>query len=253
MKTISFLNVKGGVGKTISAVNFAYILSNTYNKRVLLIDLDKQGNSSMTYGVYDDAEITISDLLVNKNLDTQTAIYKSEFNVDVIPSNMELIKANQTILLDTRTSQQTRLKKHLDKIKTNYDYCIIDCPTDLNMSSLNALTASDDVLIPIKIDRYSFVGLSDVIEIVEDMKDFNPNLQIKGAFLTMYQKTNIQKQGFEHLENVLKTHNLKLFNTYIRNTTKVMESTFEKPVVAYDKNCTASLDYFDFVAEYLNA
>lgn len=253
MKTISFLNVKGGVGKTVSSVNVAYILADKYKKRVLLIDMDKQGNSSMALGVYDKAQMTVSDLLTDKNADIKQAIYKSEYNVDVIPANMSLIKANQDVLLDITTVQQTRLKKHVKKVEDQYDYCIIDCPTDLNMSTLNALTMTDDVMIPIKVDYYSLVGLTDVLETVDNMREFNENLQVKGCFLTMYQKTIINKQGFDYLKENIVPYGIRLFDTFIRNTSKVQESTFSKPIVAYDVSCTASQDYINLVKEYLEA
>ncbi len=251
MKVISMMNVKGGVGKTTSTVNFAYILANTYEKKVLVIDLDKQANASMTFGIVD-PERTVSDVLTNIDNDIKECIYSTNYKVDVIPSSMELLSADKKILLDTETIQHTRLAEQLKIVKDDYDYCLIDCPTALNISSLNALVASDDIVIPMKVDKYAFVGLTDILEVVAEMQVFNANLKIAGCFLTMYRNTNIVNQGLEFLIAQSEQYGLKLFRTYIRDTVRVSESTFSEPLIKYDKNCTASVDYFNLVKEYLN-
>lgn len=254
MKVVTFLNVKGGVGKTTSAVNFAYILATLYGKKVLLVDLDKQGNTTMAYGVYEPDGLSVANLLVDKNIDIKSIIKKTRYNnIDILAANMSLIKATQEVLIDTRSPQQTRLRKHFENIKGQYDYCVIDCPTDLNMSTLNALAVTDDVLIPVKIDAYSFVGLSDVALVISDMREFNTSLQLAGCFVTMYQNTNINKQGVDHLKVTLSEKHMGMFNTYVRHTSKVQESTFEKPLVEYDSKCTATIDYYALVAEYLQS
>lgn len=250
MKVISFMNVKGGVGKTTSTVNFAYILANTYGKKVLVVDLDKQANASMTFGIVE-TERTVSDVLVDLKVNVRECIYSTNYNVDVIPSNMALLSTDKKILLDENIIQHTRLAEQLKKVKDDYDYCLVDCPTALNISSLNALVASDDVVIPMKIDKYAFVGLTDILEVVEEMQAFNANLKVAGCFLTMYRNTNIVNEGLEFLIGQSEQYGLKLFKTFIRDTIKVSESTFSGPLIKYDKNCTASIDYFKLVDEYL--
>lgn len=249
MKTIVFLNIKGGVGKTVSSINFAYILANDYNKKVLLVDLDKQANASKSMNCYDNAEYSVADLLVNKNLDVNATIIPSKYpNIDVIPASMELFKANQTVLLDVTTPQQTRLKKHFSHITKEYDYCIFDCPTDINIGTLNALVITDDVLIPVKFDAYSLEGIEYVLDAIENMQDFNPSLSLSGCFVTMFQNNTINKQGMEYLHSLPQ---LNAYNSYIRHTVKVLESTFDAPVAKYSENSTAAKDYRALVAEYL--
>ncbi len=248
MKTLSFMISKGGVGKTISSVNFAYILAEEYNKRVLLIDLDPQGNSSKAYGISPDG-LTVSDLLLDKSANVEEAIYESPYkNINVIPSDLALIKANQAVLLDSTSVQQTRLKKHLKKVAAEYDYCIFDCPTDISMSTLNAFAMTDDVLIPVHIDQYSFDAIGKVQSIIEDMQDFNDDLKLAGCFVTMWQNNNLNKQGFEVLKSQKSFHT---FNTPIRHTVRASESTYGKPLCVYAPNSTAAQDYRALVEEYL--
>lgn len=249
MKAISFMNVKGGVGKTTSSISVAYILATEYNKKVLLVDLDKQANSTKSLKLYDAEGLSVSDLLTDRNIDVRNVIKHSEYdNLDVIPANMHLIKANQEVLLDMSRPQQTRLKKHFEHIKNDYDYIIFDCPTDVNMAVINAFCVTDDVLIPIKIDRYAFDGLEYVVEVIGELQDFNPNLSLKGGFVTIYKNNNLNRSGKDLLTNNL---GLNFFETAIRSTVKVDESTFEKPLPLYAPKSTASIDYHSLVEEYL--
>lgn len=240
---------KGGVGKTVSSVNFAYILATIYNKKVLLVDLDPQGNTTKAYGVTPN-RLTVSDLLLDKNAETSEAIYSTEYeNIKVIPADISLIKANQAVLLDSTSVQQTRLKKHIKKVSENFDFCIFDCPTDFSMSTLNAFAASDDVLVPVHIDQYSFDAITKVQTVVENMEDFNDSLKIAGCFVTMYQSNNLNKQGLEVLQN---QKEFKTFKTVIRHTVRASESTYDKPLCDYAPKSTAAEDYRNLVKEYLN-
>lgn len=273
MKTISIINLKGGVGKTISAINIAYILAAVHHKRVLLIDNDKQGNTSKFFGVHSYDAPSISEILTDKayNIeftskrifcwfgDHKQMLYeeaqkkllkeniKSYF--DVLPANMNLLKANKDILLDCSRPQQTRLKKALDEVRSQYDYCVIDNAPDINMSVINALVASDDVLIPIKVDRFAFDGLDLLTEQIEELRDFNERLTLKGCFITMFQRNNVNKMGEQYLKDA---PGIPIFNTVIRKTVKVDETTFNgKPLLAYSRNSTAARDYVALVEEYL--
>lgn len=248
MRTISFMIAKGGVGKTISSVNFAYILATEYNKKVLLIDLDPQGNASKAYGVLCD-DLTVADLMLDREANIDSAIYHTGYdNIDVIPANQSLIKANQQVLLDSTTVQQTRIRKHLKKIEGRYDFCIFDCPTDISMSTLNAFVASDDVLIPLRVDMYSFDAVVKVKSLIDDMQDFNDRLQLAGVFITMYQNNNLNRQGVEALKAQTA---FRTFDTVIRHTVRVSESTYDRPLCDFAKSCTAAQDYRALVAEYL--
>ena len=160
MKIISIINLKGGVAKTLTADNMAHVLAVFHNKRVLLVDNDKQGNTSKAFGVHSYDEKSLSDVLTARRLDVREVIKKTRFeNIDVLPANMTLIRANMEVLMDTTRPQQTRLRAALDPVAGQYDFCIIDNAPDINISTINALVASDDVIIPIKIDKYAFDGL----------------------------------------------------------------------------------------------
>lgn len=249
MKVISLYNIKGGVGKSVSSLAFAQILHDDYNKRVLLIDIDKQANASKTLGCYTANGYTSADLLTAKELIAEKAIYQSAYGVDVIPASFELIRANKEVLLDTLHPQQLRFQQQLAPVREKYDYCIIDYPIDDNMAVINALVVTDDVLIPIKMDRYALDSMEYVIDTIESIKAFNANIQLKGCFATMYVRSNLYKEGMNALSESL---GLKFLKTPISQTVKVGESTFEKPLMSYAPHCSAAEDYKRLVAEYLS-
>lgn len=250
MKVISFLNIKGGVGKTMSTIAFAQILHNNYGKRVLVLDVDKQGNASKYLGCHSNEGLTSADLLTSRDIIIRDAIKHSEYGVDVIPANFDLVKANLDTYQDARHIQQFRYKNQLKEVQGDYDYCIIDLPPDVNMCVINALAATDDVLIPVKFDKGACEGMQYVLEVIEDIKGFNDKIQFKGCFLTMFVRSNLNQSGLETLKKEL---GVKCFNTYIRQTVKVGESTFAKPLMTYSPRCNAAKDYLDLVAEYLNS
>jgi len=254
MKVICIINLKGGVAKTISAINIACVLAEQYGKRVLLIDNDKQGNTSKFFGLHNYDDLSIADVLISKDTNTLLSVLKHTpyDNLHLLPANMNLLRANKEILLDVSRPQQTRLKKALramDNAGYKYDYVVIDNAPDLNMSDINALVAANDVLIPIKIDKFAFDGLDQLREQVEDTREFNEDIRIAGCFITMYAQNNVNVQGHEVIQNV----GLPIFKTVVRRTAKVDETTFAGlPLLAYSKNCTAAKDYEALVAEYLN-
>lgn len=250
MKKISIINLKGGVAKTMSAINMAHILATVHKKRVLIIDLDKQGNTTKLFDKHNKGEYSVADLITNR-CSINEAILKTDYeNLDLIPANMDLIEANFKVMLDVSIPQQFRLKKHLDEIEEEYDYCIIDNPPDINASVINALVASDDVLIPIKVDKFAFDGMKELITQINNAKISNPNLKIKGCFVTLFNKNDVNIQGEELLRN---NKEYKMFNTHIRRTVKADESTFANvPILEYSKRCGAAKDYKALVEEYLS-
>jgi chromosome partitioning protein len=250
MKTISIINLKGGVAKSISSINIGYILAAVHGARVLLIDNDKQGNTSKFFGLYDYDHKGISEIMTERGLDAADVIQHTRYEgLDLITANMNLLRANKEVLLDSSRSQQTRLRKALQSASGSYDYCIIDNAPDINMSVINALVASDDVLVPIKIDKFAFDGLEVLKEQMEDLQDFNSGLKITACFVTMFQRNVMNAQGYSWLADDSK---YPMFKTVIRNTVKVGETTFEGvPLLEYAKNSTATKDYIALVAEYL--
>lgn len=250
MKTIAIMNLKGGVGKTISATNIAHILAVLKSKKVLLIDNDKQGNASKMFNVHDYEFPSISELITERGIDIQDIIRKTNYeNLDIIPANMTLLNANIKVILDTKRPQQTRLSIALKAVENKYDYCIIDNAPDFNMSTINALVAADEVMIPIKIDKFAFDGLDELKDQIENIKeDLNPKLELRGCFVTSYQNNGVNRKGKEDL----KQKDIGVFETHIRKTEKVDESTFEsKPIIEHSKRCGAARDYINLVEEYL--
>ena len=251
MKTIAIINLKGGVAKTISAVNIAHIMATVYKRRVLLVDNDKQGNVSKMFGVHDYNAPSIADILTHRKTVLDVTANTGYENLSVIPSNMNLLKANLEVMLDSTRPQQTRLRaafKHADNF---YDFCIVDCAPDINISTINALVAANEVLIPIKIDNFAFDGLAELKEQIENVReDFNPDIAFR-CFVTSYQNNEVNRQGEEWLKERRDVY--PLLNTHIRRTTKIDESTFaSKPIFEYSKRCGAAKDYLELVKEILN-
>lgn len=250
MRTVSIINLKGGVGKTVSAINIAFVLSSMHGQRVLLIDNDKQGNSTKFFGLHDDDAPSMSEILTVRGIDAVDVIKHTRYSgLDLLSANMSLLRANKEALIDTTRPQQTRLKRALKSVTGNYDYCIIDNAPDINISVINALMVTDDVLVPVKIDKFAFDGLDILAEQVDEVKEANEQLNFAGCFITCFQRNNVNVQGLELLRSQGK---YPVFQTVIRNTTKVGETTFSgQPLQEYSKSCTAARDYVDLVTEYL--
>lgn len=252
MIIISIMNLKGGVAKTISAANIAHILVTIHNKKVLIVDNDKQGDISKMFKVHNYDRPSVADIMTTRRPNLDYIISPTEYqNLDIIQANMSLLKANKEVMFDNTRPQQTRLKAALNSIKDKYDYCIIDNAPDINISTINALVASNDVLIPIKIDKFTFDGLEELKNQINDTKeDLNPGLNLRGCFVTLYQNNDVNRQGEEWLKN---QREYPIFNTHIRRTEKIDESTFATmPILKYSKRCGAAKDYLALVEEYLS-
>lgn len=251
MRIINICNLKGGVAKTITSVNMAYVLA-TMGKKVLVIDNDKQGNTSKFFGVYGYEKPSLAEIMLTKNTAEDVIQKTARENIDVIPANMNLLTANRNVMLDLNSPQQTRLKKALAAVAEQYDFCIIDNAPDINMSVINALTAGDDYIIPVKIDRFTFDGVDVMIEQAEQIREnFNEKLRFRGCLVTSFRKNDVNRQGQEYLQEARR---YKLFETHIRWTEKVDESTFTcEPVMVHSPRCGAARDYKAFTAEYLKS
>lgn len=251
MQTISIISLKGGVAKTTTAVNMAYTLAAVHKKKVLVIDNDKQGNASKAFDRYNTEDRnTIARVMLERNIDISEVIKKTDYEgIDIITANMDLLEANLRTVVDTGRQQQTRFKKALASVE-GYDFCIIDNAPDINMSIINALVTSNDVIVPVFMDQYSFDGLNILLEQVEQIKeDFNEGLRFAGCLVTQYQNNDVNNQGIGYLE----ARGARVFNQRIRRTEKkVNESTIAKiPLVEYSVRCGAAQDYKKFVLEYL--
>ena len=248
MRRISIVNIKGGVGKTTSTINLGAILAKE-GKKVLIVDIDPQSNSTMAFDVYNKEDKTISDVLLDNDINVKDVIKNTEFeNIDVLPSSIKLAFAEREILIDVTRSQQNRLKKALEVVEDLYDYCIIDCPPSMSTITINALVASDEVLVPIKIDKYALDGLEYLLESINRIKDeFNDKLKFSGCFITMDDSTTVNKEVKRLLKELLGD---KVFNSNIRKNVSVVESTFEqKPLVHYRPKSNANKDYIELAKE----
>lgn len=251
MKTISIINLKGGVGKTITVCNMAHILASVHNKRVLIIDNDKQGNASKLYSLHGYGSPSVADVLTVKDLDISKVIKHTHYdNLDLITANMMLVSADLQLKLDTSSPQLTRLKTALKRVEGNYDYCIIDNAPDINMYTMNALVASDEYIIPLTIDNFALDGLKVIFEQIENIREFNNKINFKGILITQWQNNDTNRDGEMWLKE---QKEYCTFNTHIRKTEKICQSTFaEQPILIYSKTSAAARDYLKFTEEYLN-
>lgn len=252
MRVISLINLKGGVYKTTTALSLAHILAAKYNKRVLMIDNDKQGNLSKTLQVYDpDDEYTMAEIM---DMRYSGALVHQTFEkgISVIPANMNLLTANTRAVLDYSRKQQDRLQKALEFLQVGrvFDYVVIDNAPDINISIINALAVSDDVVIPMHMDEYSLDGMEILMDQIKTIRDnFNDHMGLVKCLVTDYSNDEVNRQAMELVQDA----GYEMFRQTIRHTArKPMESVWARmPLVAYSPRCGASVDYRRWVEEYL--
>lgn len=249
VKVISVVNQKGGVAKTTTTVNLATALA-AMDKKVLVIDLDPQGNSSTGFGVsQQQRKNTIYQALTNIIKLKDTIIATNIPNLEIITSNTNLSAAELDLIeLEER---EYILMKLLEEIKVSYDYIIIDCPPSLNLLTINALVAGDEVLIPMQCDFYSLEGLSHLLKIVEIVeKRLNPKIKIAGILFTMYDRRNRLTEQVE--EDVRSCLGELVFKTVIPRNIKLSEApSYGKPAIIYDYKCAGAVAYMELTKEIL--
>lgn len=244
---IALANQKGGVGKTTSSVNLSSSLA-FLGKKVLLVDIDPQGNASSGVGVKKgEIEHCIYDVLVD-DVAIQDVLQKTDLdNLNVIPATIQL--AGAEVELVPAISREIRLKKAIDSIRDDYDYVIIDCPPSLGLLTLNALTAADSVLIPVQCEYYALEGLSQLLNTIRIVqKHLNEDLQIEGVLLTMLDaRTNL---GIQVIEEVKKYFQNKVFNTIIPRNVRLSEApSHGKPILLYDAKSKGAEVYLELAKE----
>lgn len=240
-RIISVSNQKGGVAKTTTTVNTAAFLADK-GKKVLIIDIDPQGNAGYGIGVNaEEMETTTYEVLIGE-IPIEEAIFKSDIEgLSIIPANIHLSGA-QVDLLDS-LEKEFILKKKLAPIKNHYDYIFIDCPPSLGVLTLNSLVAADTVLIPLQCEYYALEGINQLLRIIVMVQEqLNKSLRIEGVVLTMYDpRTNLAQQVVNDVREYFKE---KVFQTIIPRNVKLSEApSFGKPIGYYDKTCPGSIAY----------
>lgn len=252
MKIIAVMSPKGGIGKTTTADTVAYILGEEQEKKVLILDGDPQADTSKTYGAYEPDGIGMSELLekhrcVGGIYTTSDLIRPTPYDhIDIIPANGYLMKTDMNLLLKQEEDQVTRLKEELKEVYNVYDYCICDCGRLLDMVVINIILAAELIVAPVKVGGYEIEALQNLEEQVDDLRDINPDIRIKGL-MTMRQKNKTSLEVEEWLKN---ESGFDMFNTPIRRSIVAEKSTTAlMPLPKFSKRGIVTQDYRQMVEE----
>jgi len=255
MQIISVINQKGGVGKTTTVINLAAGLSQL-NKKILVIDLDPQGNATTGLGLSntDNSSDTIYGVL-NGSKEIYEVIRKTQFeNLDIVTSNVDLSGLEVETADDSNRAfiLKTKLTAYLNNSRGLYDYVLIDCPPSLSLLTVMALVSSNSLLVPLQTEFFALEGLTQLMKTIERIKvNLNPDLKIRGILLTMYDKRNklssqVEKEARDYFSE-------KVYTTVIPRNVRLSEApSHGMPVLIYDKNCPGSKSYFSFADEFMS-
>jgi chromosome partitioning protein len=248
-KIIAFANQKGGVGKTTSCVNLSASLAT--QKKILLVDLDPQGNATMASGISKfDIEKNVYNILMEGTKAEDEILTETTGGYHIIPTNSDLTAAEVGLM--NFYARESRLKKALDEIKNRYDYIFIDCPPALNLLTVNALCAADSIIVPMQCEYFSLEGLSALTDTIKQIKEnINEKLKIEGILRTMFDgrarlATEVSDDLIEHFKD-------KIYKTIIPRNIKLAEApSYGKPALYYDKSCLGTKAYLALAGEFLN-
>lgn len=270
MKSIVFSNIKGGVGKTTSVHTLGNILVKMFNQRVLLVDLDPQSNLTSALCTEDNnfeerisrllrgdiyvMENSISKLLIDPGMDIHDCIRKTKYeNLDILPSDLQLTVVEEQIKADVSSPQQFRLKKQLDKVKDEYDFCLMDLSPSVSLINVNGLAAADEVYIPIRPDGYSLEGLAFAKNLVDTVSQYNENLKLQGCFFTAWENYNCPNYLYEILNKYLPNLLLPIKinkSILLSENTVLQEALYE---LDHGKNMSKATKAYLQLAEYIMA
>ena len=250
-KAIAIFNQKGGVEKTTTNINLAACLA-IRGKRVLVLDIDPQGNTTSGIGVTKrNLKNTVYNILIDKNYDPRKAIIKTNIeNLDLIPASVDL--AGAEVELVGMEGRENALKVGLEKIKDDYDYLFIDCPPSLGLLTINSLAAVDSVLVPIQCEFYALEGVSQLVSTIELVKrSLNPKLEIQGVILSMFDgRTNLSLQVVQEVKRYFGN---KVYATVIPRNVRLAEApSYGMPITEYDPKSKGAEAYGDFADEFLD-
>lgn len=249
-RIIAIANQKGGVGKTTTSINLSACIA-AKGKKVLVIDMDPQGNTTSGYGIEkNELENTIYELVMG-DCSIEDCILKEVIpNISILPSNVNLAAAE--IELIGVNDKDFILKNEVDWVKDSYDFIIIDCPPSLNLLTVNAMTTADSVLVPIQCEYYALEGLSQLIHTINLVKErLNPDLDMDGVVFTMYDsRTNLSNQVVENVKNNLSQ---KVYNTLIPRNIRLAEApSYGQPINIYDPKSAGAESYMALAEEVIN-
>ncbi len=249
-RIIAIANQKGGVGKTTTSINLSSCIA-AKGKKVLVVDIDPQGNTTSGYGIEkNDLDNTIYELMLG-DCSIEDCIIKDVIeNISILPSNVNLAAAE--IELIGVDKKEYILKNEIDWIKDRYDYIIIDCPPSLSLLTVNAMTTADSVLVPIQCEYYALEGLSQLIHTVNLVKErLNPNLEMEGVVFTMYDsRTNLSAQVVENVKSHL---NQKVYRTVIPRNIRLAEApSYGQPINIYDPKSAGAESYLALAEEVID-
>ena len=248
-KIIAFANQKGGVGKTTTCVNLSASLAT--QKKILLVDLDPQGNATMASGISKfDIEKNVYNILMEGTKAEDEILTETTGGYHIIPTNSDLTAAEVGLM--NFYARESRLKKALDEIKNRYDFIFIDCPPALNLLTVNALCAADSIIVPMQCEYFSLEGLSALTDTIKQIKEnINEKLKIEGILRTMFDgrarlATEVSDDLIEHFKD-------KIYKTIIPRNIKLAEApSYGKPALYYDKSCLGAKAYLALAGEFLN-
>lgn len=242
-------NQKGGVGKTTTSVNLASSLA-TYGKRILLVDMDPQGNATMGSGIdKNNLPYSIYDVIVGKAMPEQAICRNDEAQMDILPANRDLTAAEVELL--QLTGKENRLRHALLRVAANYDYILVDCPPSLSMLTINALAACEGVIIPVQCEYYALEGLSDLVGTIKRIaKMVNPKLEISGILRTMYDPRNALTN--EVSSQLHQFFGDKVYRTTIPRNVRLAEApSYGKPANIYDRSSRGAIAYLGLAGEII--